>query len=96
MIIVHGCAVVPEAKLEEALRLSREHVARSRAEPGCLEHGVYLDPDVAGRLLFVEKWASEAALKQHFAVPESIAFVEAISAIASESPSLSMFSASEL
>lgn len=96
MIIVLGRAIVPAAQLTEALRLSREHVARSRTEPGCIEHGVYQEPDAEGHLLFVEKWESEAALKQHFRVPESIAFIQAINAIASEPPSLSMFTASEL
>ncbi|WP_372749417.1 putative quinol monooxygenase [Litorivivens sp.] len=96
MIIVHGSVTVPQARLSEALQLSQQHVARSRAESGCIEHGVYQDPEIAGRLVFVEKWADEAALKQHFAVPASIAFVDEISALATEPPSISLFYADEI
>lgn len=96
MIIVLGSVSIAAAKLEEALQCSREHVARSRAAPGCIEHGVYQDPVQAGRLVFVEKWADEAALKRHFSVPESIAFAEALGKMAREAPSLSIYRSEEL
>lgn len=96
MIIVHGSVSVPASRLAEVMQLSRKHVARSRTEHGCLEHGVYADAETEGRLVFVEKWLDEASLKQHFAVPESVAFVEAVSALASEPPSIKIFKASEL
>lgn len=96
MIIVHGSVTVPEEHLEKALTLSQEHVTRSRAEPGCIEHGVYLDPSVEGRLIFVEKWKDDASLKQHFALPDSITFVQAISAIACVAPDITIFKASEI
>lgn len=95
MLIVHGSVTVQKAFIDEAMRLSQTHVARSRAEPGCIEHGVYLDPDVEGRLVFVEKWTDEAALQQHFSVPESIDFVSEIRAIAIDEPAISIFEATE-
>ena len=45
MLIVTGSAEVRSDQLEAALALCRQHVDRSRAEPGCLEHGVYQDGD---------------------------------------------------
>ncbi|MEA2683606.1 MAG: hypothetical protein QOK05_1934 [Chloroflexota bacterium] len=65
-------------QLEEALRMSVEHVLRSRAEPGCISHDVYQDVQDANRVLFMERWADRAALEAHFAVPEAVAFSRAI------------------
>ena len=95
MLIVHGSVTIQKAFIDEAMQLSKTHVARSRAEPGCIEHGVYLDPEVEGRLVFVEKWKDEAALQQHFSVPESIDFVNEIRAIAIDEPAISIFEATE-
>ena len=43
MIIVTGSAQVRAEAIDEALRLSLEHVHRSRTEPGCLLHSVHRD-----------------------------------------------------
>ena len=43
MIIVTGTLHARAATYAEVLALSRAHVLRSRAEPGCLEHGVAVD-----------------------------------------------------
>lgn len=96
MIIVLGQVQVTSGRLAEALTLSREHVARSRAEPGCLSHAVYEDPEQPGRLVFVEEWASEAALLQHFAVPQSGAFVNTLATLAAERPTIRLYQASEM
>ena len=93
MLIVTGFAEVQRERMDEALTLSREHVARSRTEPGCLEHGVYLDPNNRARLFFFERWADRAALDAHFAVPESIAFVRALSGLAAAPLKMSVMEA---
>ena len=41
MILVHGHVVARVGAFDEALALSQEHVARSRAEPGCIAHAVH-------------------------------------------------------
>jgi quinol monooxygenase YgiN len=46
--------------------------------------------------VFVEQWADMAALKQHFAVPESGAFVRAMSGLASGPPSITIYDATEI
>ncbi|WP_157615238.1 putative quinol monooxygenase [Rhizobacter sp. Root404] len=43
MIIVTGTLHARPDTVAELLALSREHVARSLTEPGCLEHGVAVD-----------------------------------------------------
>ena len=93
MIIVLGSVVVRAGCLDEALALSREHVARSRAEPGCVAHDVHIDPDDPSRLVFVERWSSREALWVHFAVPASRAFGKALAGLASQPPAIEVFDA---
>jgi quinol monooxygenase YgiN len=45
------------------------------------------------RFVFLEQWESRAALDQHFDVPESIAFVEAIRALAVDATKMQIFEA---
>ncbi len=96
MIIVFGSVTVRQHQLAQALEHSRAHVARSRQEPGCLSHAVYEDPETTGRLVFVEEWSDQAALDAHFRVPASIEFVGAISELAVEPPTISIFSAEKV
>ena len=78
MILVIGSVLAQEDRLAEALRLSKEHVARSRTEPGCITHAVHQDTENQHRLVIVEEWADQAALQQHFRVPASRAFAQAL------------------
>jgi quinol monooxygenase YgiN len=55
-----------------------EHVERSRTEPGCISHGVHVDCQNPMRLFFFEQWGDEAALRVHFAVEGSRAFVKSL------------------
>lgn len=90
MIIVTGAGVVRADAIDEALRLSLEHVRRSRLEPGCITHGVYRDVEQPERIFFYEEWADRAALDAHFAVPASGEFVNALSALTEEAPTISI------
>jgi quinol monooxygenase YgiN len=93
MIIVLGSVTVRADGLEQALALSREHVARSRTEPGCVAHAVHQDVDAPLRLVFVEQWTDRAALQQHFLVPASRAFVKALGALAIGAPAMAIYDA---
>ncbi len=93
MILVLGSVVAKAESLAQALELSQAHVARSRAEPGCIAHGVHQDAEQPLRLVFVEQWADRAALQAHFALPESRAFAKALAALASAPPSMNLFDA---
>ena len=96
MIIVLGSVVARPDGFAEALRLSQAHVARSRGEPGCLAHAVHRAPEQPLRLVFVEQWADAAALATHFRVPASRAFVEAVTALASEPPHIAVYDATQV
>jgi len=78
MIVVTGSIEARADTFDEVRRLSLEHVIRSRQEPGCISHAVHVDCQNPMRLFFFEQWADEAALRTHFAVPESRAFVKSL------------------
>ena len=93
MIIVTGSVKVQSATLARARELALEHVHRSRTEPGCLLHSVHHDVEDPLRLVFLEHWQDRAALDAHFRVPESSAFVTALSELATEPPSMQIYDA---
>ena len=91
VIIVTGSVRVARASLPEALRVSLEHVRRSRAEPGCLEHSVHQDVEDPCRLFFYERWADGAALATHFAVPASGTFVRDLARLSTSAPEILVY-----
>lgn len=93
MILVLGSVVVRNGLIDEAVRLSQEHVQRSRAEPGCVAHAVHRDCGNPDRLVFVEEWADDASLREHFKVPASRAFVAELAAMALEPPTMTIYAA---
>lgn len=96
MILVTGSVRARPDAFDELLRISTEHVLRSRAEPGCIAHAVHRDTEDACRLVFVERWTDMAALKAHFAVPESRAFGRALAGLAAEPPEMTLYEAAEV
>lgn len=93
MIVIHGSIAARAETLDELLRLSLEHVRRSRLEPGCISHGVAQDAEDPLRLVFYEEWADAAAVTAHFAVPDSRAFVAEASKLAAAKPTIRLYEA---
>lgn len=93
MIIVLGRVTVRPDALPQAQALASQHVARSRAEPGCLAHGFSIDAENPLELVFVEKWQSLAHLQAHFAVPASRAFAKDLAGLAIAPPVMEVFEA---
>ena len=96
MILVLGSLVARPDHHAQALALSQEHVARSRAEPGCIAHAVHQDTENALQLVFVEQWSNMAALQEHFKVPASRAFARSVAALASEPPKIEIYDATQV
>jgi quinol monooxygenase YgiN len=96
MIVVTGSVLARQDTRDEILRLSLEHVHRSRREPGCLSHAVHSDCEDPLRLVFVERWADRNALLAHFAVPASRDFVKALQPLAAASTTLEIYDATQL
>ena len=85
-----------EGRVDEALKLSQQHVDHSRTEPGCITHGVHLDSENPQRLVFVEQWENQPALAQHFKESTSIDFVKNLVALSDQTPIISVFDATQL
>ena len=96
MIMVTGTAIARQDTFDEVRRLSLEHVRRSRAEPGCISHGVHVDCENPLRLVFVERWADRAALLAHFSVPGSREFVRALQSIVAEATTIEIYEAEKM
>ena len=93
MIIVTGSVKARPETLDEVVRISLEHVHRSRLEPGCLLHSVHRDVEDASRLVFLEHWADRDALTTHFRIRASGAFASALGELAAEPPTLEIYDA---
>src|SRR3954465_3910161 len=96
MIIVAGAVRARPGALAEVLRISLEHVHRSRLEPGCLLHSVHTDAEDPNRFVFIENWADRAPLDAHFGVRESRAFAKALNDLSSEPPTMEIYEAQPL
>jgi quinol monooxygenase YgiN len=96
LIIVTGSLTARAETYDEVLRLSREHVQRSRLEPGCLSHDVHVDVDDPHRLVFLERWADHDALLAHFAVAASQQFVRDVGPLVASPPTLELYQAEPL
>ncbi|HXN70374.1 MAG TPA: putative quinol monooxygenase [Bradyrhizobium sp.] len=96
MIMVTGSVTARTDTLDAVLKLSLEHVHRSRQEPGCIAHAVHADCENPLRLVFIEQWADRAALSAHFAVPASRDFIRALQPLASVRSTLEIYEATRL
>ena len=96
MILVTGRVTATPDTFDEILRVSREHVHRSRKEPGCISHDVSIDADDPLTLHFIEHWADEAALKAHFRVPESRAMWKRLQVLAADPGAIHIYDSSEI
>jgi quinol monooxygenase YgiN len=93
MIIVTGSVQARPDRLADVLSESLEHVHRSRSEPGCLLHTVHQDVEDPLRVVFVEHWQDLDALRAHFAVPASGAFVNALTDLVTAAPTIEIYDA---
>jgi len=96
MVIVTGAIQARLDTLDELRRLSLEHVARSRAEPGCLEHGVAIDANDGLRIVFFERWLDRESLLAHVRQPASREFAKRVAALAAHAPELVAYDAAEI
>jgi quinol monooxygenase YgiN len=96
MILVTGRITAKPDTFDEMLRVSREHVHRSRKEPGCISHDVSVDADDPLTLQFVERWADAAALKAHFRVKESQIMWKALQTLAADPGAMHIYEAHEV
>ncbi len=86
MIIITGFVLTNNENREAIETECVSHSRRSRGEPGCIAHNVHEDCEQPDR----------AALLAHFALPESGAFVKAITTLSTERPEMKIYEAEEI
>jgi quinol monooxygenase YgiN len=96
MLLVTGDVTARPDTIAEILRVSLEHVHRSRSEPGCISHDVAVDPENPLRLLFIERWADAAALKAHFRVTASRVMWKTLQELAADPGAMHIYEAAEI
>lgn len=96
MIVITGSVMTNATNRTEIERLCVEHSQRSRAEAGCIAHNVHADCENPDRLVFLEVWSDGNAVRVHFAVPASGAFVKQIGALSNEAPTIQIYRADEV
>lgn len=96
MIVITGSVLTNAENRAEIEALGIEHCRRSRAEPGCIAHNIHTDCENSDRLVFLELWADADAVRTHFAVPASGAFVGALRRLASEPPEMAIYDANAI
>lgn len=96
MILITGNVILTPEHRERMIALGAEHSARSRSEPGCLAHSCHIDVEQPDRLVFVEEWADMAAVRAHFAVPASGAFVAEMRALSPQPPVIRIYAAEDV
>jgi len=96
MIVVAGTVTARPDTIDEMTHEAREHVHRSRTEPGCVSHHVSIDADDALTLHFIERWEGVDALKVHFAVRESRAFWRKLQELAADPGHMQVYEASRI
>ena len=78
MIVVVGRVTTDAERRARLLEIGQAVAAASRHEPGCITYRIYEDTEVENDFVFVEEWADDAALKQHFATDHIAEFMGAI------------------
>ena len=96
MILITGHVILTLEHRERMIALGAEHSARSRGEAGCLAHHCHVGVEDAMRLVFVEEWESIDAVRAHFAVPASGAFVAEMRALSPQPPVIRIYTAEDV
>lgn len=80
MIVVVGRVRTDADRRAELIRVGQTVAQASREETGCIAYGLHQDTEDENAFVFVEEWASGAALQAHFATAHIAAFMQAIPA----------------
>jgi quinol monooxygenase YgiN len=78
MIIVIARAEFDPARLDELEPALDAMMRATWEESGCLSYSMAIESRTEGVCTIVERWASEADLKAHFATPHMAAFNKAV------------------
>ena len=91
MVIVIAQARIRADALKDTLEAAREIVERTRGEPGCIAYGAHQDLGDPQRIVFVERWETQAHVDAHMALAHTQAFLGMVGGVVEAAPSIEMF-----
>ena len=83
--IIAQIFIKPE-HVDAFLAATKDLIAKSRAEEGCITYNLYQDPSDGTKLLFFEEWKNQAAIDFHFETEHFKAFGKMLEEFASADP----------
>ncbi|HVS28002.1 MAG TPA: putative quinol monooxygenase [Solirubrobacteraceae bacterium] len=86
MVVVVGRVVTDAERRDELVRIGQAVAAASREEPGCIAYRLHEDTERPNHFVFVEEWASQEALQQHFGMPHVAEFMSGMAGVMVEPP----------
>jgi quinol monooxygenase YgiN len=78
MILVTGRVRIAAENRERFLEIATAMCRRSREDEGCRGYRVYADLEQDERYVFIEEWADDEALQEHFTQAHTGAFMSAL------------------
>ena len=78
MLVIAGTIRIDPAKVETMSAAAREMMAETHKEEGCEAYVFSRDLEEPGLFHIFERWASDEALKAHFAAPHMAKFQAAM------------------
>lgn len=96
MVIVAATLIAKPGKRDEVIALSKECVAATRQEKGCISYTLLSNPEDDVTLLFFEEWENLDSLKSHFQTTHFKAFGEARKPLVEGPSSVKVFDSSEI
>ena len=94
LVLVVNLEVI-EGKGAELAAVTRDLVAGSQAEEGCIEYDLYENKDAPNSFVFIEKWKDEAALDAHTKMDHYVNNIGKIGALLSKPALVNKFRIAE-
>jgi quinol monooxygenase YgiN len=91
MVVVLARITVKPNERERFLELVKGVSAPSRAEAGCLAYRGYFDAEQPDEFIFVERWESVDALREHFGMAHFGEFAAALPDVIEGEPDVQVY-----
>mgnify|MGYP000489330033 CR=1 FL=1 len=75
-VFLDGYLEVPPKRVAAVAHALPDHIALTRAEPGCIEYWLHQDDDDPAEFTFYENWTNRAEWDKHMEMPHLKAFAD--------------------
>lgn len=90
LVIVAKCIVKPEG-VEKFKNITRELIAKSQQETGCVEYNLYQAKDENNVFSFIEKWQDENAFNAHTQTKHFVDLLPKIGELTITAPGITIY-----